>query len=60
MNQQAAGLGWATCPARLPPVQVNYQYELDRLQERNRGYLVDGQVAASASVEALLGGSASG
>ena len=39
-------------PAAAP--QVNYAYELDRLQENNRAYLVDGVVPAAAAVHALL------
>ncbi|KAL4451334.1 hypothetical protein ABPG77_009406 [Micractinium sp. CCAP 211/92] len=41
-------------------VMVNYLYELDRLQELNRAYLVDGRVAASQGVQALLAAQAGG
>ncbi len=41
-------------------MQVNYLYELDRLQELNRAYLVDGRVAASQGVQALLAAQAGG
>jgi hypothetical protein len=33
---------------------VNYHYELDCVQDNNRAYLVNGRVAASAAVDALL------
>lgn len=36
-------------------LQVNYQYELDRLHDNNRAYLVDSRVPAAPAVEALLG-----
>lgn len=41
--------------ARSHGVMVNYQYELDRLADNNRAYLVDGRVSAAAPVRALLG-----
>ena len=41
-------------PALPHPLQVNYHYQLDRLHDRNRTYLVDGQVPAAAAVETLL------
>ncbi|EFN50856.1 hypothetical protein CHLNCDRAFT_141775 [Chlorella variabilis] len=36
-------------------IMVNYQYELDRLHDNNRAYLVDSRVPAAPAVEALLG-----
>lgn len=47
-DTSAAGL------ARSHGLMVNYQYELDRLADNNRAYLVSGAVGAAPDVRALL------